>query len=422
VTVVRDTPTDLTVWRNFRVALPATWEMLQFSRKMDAGRCSFADRYRVRFEMNWRRVPGAPDDERMLSDYRARLEGQGVEDLVQVEQAGWTGLAGREDIGLVSRFGRFFAAESCLVEAVFIWPDERDAKMERTVLASVAEEPAVDGARRWRVFGMDLAVPAGVELVECRRHAARAELVFRAERGVNDYRFMRLGMVKAWLNSPVDRWLASHVPPGVRIEEAKERTVKGHSVAQLTGRAKRWFRGLRIRRPTFEARAGICPADGRLYFVSRMSSVPGSELSLPCCAGVPPRSPGEAGEIRLAQQDKEGSWIDMLAARPRRNEAVRVERRDDGSVAITVKRSPEKDLRPPLSWIVPVQREKQTRLDELGRLVWDLCDGNRTVEQVVDVFAGQHDLTFHEGRVSVTEYLKELIRRGILAVEMEEAE
>jgi len=57
-------------------------------------------------------------------------------------------------------------------------------------------------------------------------------------------------------------------------------------------------------------------------------------------------------------------------------------------------------------------------LDRLGSWVWKLCDGNRNVEQLVDDFAAAEGLSFHEARVAVTGYLKTLIQRGALAVEV----
>ena len=72
--------------------------------------------------------------------------------------------------------------------------------------------------------------------------------------------------------------------------------------------------------------------------------------------------------------------------------------------------------RPPLSWIVPFREESCSTLDPLGAEVWKLCDGQRTVEGVVDAFKDRYALSFHEARVAVTEYLKVLVQRGVLAV------
>jgi len=70
----------------------------------------------------------------------------------------------------------------------------------------------------------------------------------------------------------------------------------------------------------------------------------------------------------------------------------------------------------PLSWIVPHRSTRTVRLDRLGAGVWDLCDGENRVEDVVDAFAERYALTFHEARVAVTGYLQSLVQRGALAM------
>ena len=73
---------------------------------------------------------------------------------------------------------------------------------------------------------------------------------------------------------------------------------------------------------------------------------------------------------------------------------------------------------PPLSWIVPHRRERRVVLDRVGSQMWRQCDGERTVEAVIDAFAATHDLTFHEARVAVTTYIKSLVKRGVLVIVM----
>jgi hypothetical protein len=114
----------------------------------------------------------------------------------------------------------------------------------------------------------------------------------------------------------------------------------------------------------------------------------------------------------------EAPWTIMLRARALPNRAARVERGPGDTVSVWVEQT--RRLLPPLSWIVPFHKEQATRLDRIGTRVWSLCDGRRTVEEVVDAVAAQYRLTFHESRVAVTGYLKTLIQRGVLAVEMAE--
>ncbi len=122
----------------------------------------------------------------------------------------------------------------------------------------------------------------------------------------------------------------------------------------------------------------------------------------------------------------------MLAARPVQNIKANV-RRPEGwdlkgprrsgdeaeALEITVEMNrPWYLLFPPLSWIVRVGSTRTLGLDRLGARVWDLCDGKRTVEEIVDEFAELYDLSFHEARTSVTMYLKMLVQRGALAIVM----
>jgi len=116
-------------------------------------------------------------------------------------------------------------------------------------------------------------------------------------------------------------------------------------------------------------------------------------------------------EVRLSS----ASWRRMLEATPVVNEAAQVSP-DGPGLAVTVPLQAPPGRVKPLSWLLLARKERTVRLDALGKQVWDFCDGHRTVEAIVDAFADRHHLTFHESRVSVTEYLKRLVQRGALAV------
>ena len=111
------------------------------------------------------------------------------------------------------------------------------------------------------------------------------------------------------------------------------------------------------------------------------------------------------------------SWERMLRARPVHNAAAKADRRGDEEVRITVPRR-----RPgyvtALSWLVRPKPNRTVVLDRLGTQIWEQCDGQHSVEDVVDAFAEAHRLTFHEARTAVTGYLKHLIERGAVAIVM----
>ena len=100
-----------------------------------------------------------------------------------------------------------------------------------------------------------------------------------------------------------------------------------------------------------------------------------------------------------------------------------VEATQDGAegLSISVRTRRPRYLAPPLSWIVPLRPTRVVRLDRVGSQVWALCDGTRTVEEVVEAFAARHRLTFHEARVAVTGYLRQLVHRGALAMALADA-
>ena len=112
----------------------------------------------------------------------------------------------------------------------------------------------------------------------------------------------------------------------------------------------------------------------------------------------------------------DGSWRSMLAARPVKNEAASIVDPSAESVTIRIKRDRPWYMVPPISWAIPMRREREVILDRIGTQIWKLCDQGNTVEAVVDAFGERHALTFHEARASVTGYLKGLIQRGVLAI------
>jgi len=314
---------QLHVWRNFGIELPDEWEMLQFSRGVDTGRCAWADRYQFRLELDWRKVAGPLDFERMISDYRSKLrDDEHMSEVERTREAGWLGVRGRKGPVEQVRFARHFGEESCLVEIVLIWPESRDARLEKAILRSVRAEPEGPGGfRRWRAFGMDLLVSPGLALRDCSVEPASVRMTFADERSGwrgsrKEETFRRIGMVPEWLaradgkaesdrpdssasartgpGSPVAEWLSRSAPGEVvaRLQSLTE--VRGHLVERMRGE---WRAGILSalvgRRRRYEAAAWICPADGRLYFVSVASALPeGPEEPdlvpgrLSCCAGL----------------------------------------------------------------------------------------------------------------------------------------
>jgi hypothetical protein len=61
-------------------------------------------------------------------------------------------------------------------------------------------------------------------------------------------------------------------------------------------------------------------------------------------------------------------------------------------------------------------RRKKLQLDTLGAAVWRLIDGERSVKQVIKRFSEQHQLHRREAEVAVTQFLRELGKRGLIGL------
>ncbi len=123
----------------------------------------------------------------------------------------------------------------------------------------------------------------------------------------------------------------------------------------------------------------------------------------------------------LAHLAKPATWTKMLDLCPIPNEAARlVSEEDNGGrlYAIPIRRPGW--YRAPISWVFPMRRQRRIFLDPIGSSVFALCDGSRNVEEIIDTFADQWQLTFHEARVSITQYFRDLVERGLLAVALPE--
>jgi hypothetical protein len=105
----------------------------------------------------------------------------------------------------------------------------------------------------------------------------------------------------------------------------------------------------------------------------------------------------------------------LLDAVPMCNRAVRVERRGNALILwVPIQR--RWWMSGPLGWFLPFRGEKGIELDALGQQVWQACDGERCIEEIVEEFAAEHRVRFHEARLSVMQFLRALMQRNLVAL------
>lgn len=104
---------------------------------------------------------------------------------------------------------------------------------------------------------------------------------------------------------------------------------------------------------------------------------------------------------------------EALAALPVRNDGLTTEPTADGELMVTVPRRSDW-VGKVLALVFAVPKERKVVLDRVGAEIWGLCDGRHSVEGIITALAQKHNLNRKEAEVSLTAYLRQLGRRGLV--------
>ncbi len=110
----------------------------------------------------------------------------------------------------------------------------------------------------------------------------------------------------------------------------------------------------------------------------------------------------------------------VLQSRPVRNDVLAGERIEGGGIRLTIPRRREWWAKV-LAVIFPIPRERKLELDGAGAEVWDLCDGEHSLRQMIAIFQQRHQLTRAEAEWSLRTYLRDLGKRNLVAFAIEAA-
>jgi len=112
---------------------------------------------------------------------------------------------------------------------------------------------------------------------------------------------------------------------------------------------------------------------------------------------------------RLPKLDREQS----LQAVPILNQLIAIDYDADGNAVLNLPRKRTSAVRL-MAKVFGLAPYKRIELDELGTCVVQLCDGSRTVQDIIVAFAERFRLSRRETEVSMLTYLKTLAKRGII--------
>lgn len=105
----------------------------------------------------------------------------------------------------------------------------------------------------------------------------------------------------------------------------------------------------------------------------------------------------------------------LLRSKPVRNPYLKWEKYPSGEVVIYLKYR-RTFFTKFASVFVKVPEYKKLALDKVGSLVWELCDGEHTVNEIIDVLVSRYKLKRREAEVALIAYLQQLIKRRLIGL------
>ncbi len=109
---------------------------------------------------------------------------------------------------------------------------------------------------------------------------------------------------------------------------------------------------------------------------------------------------------------------EFLRMKPVRNPMLKWERNKQGNLSVFIPLGrPDAKIKKRdaiLSKLAPPPKEKEIQLDKVGSIVWELCDGERTMNDIVVHLQEKYKLLPSEAEVSLNAYFNELSKRGLV--------
>lgn len=116
-------------------------------------------------------------------------------------------------------------------------------------------------------------------------------------------------------------------------------------------------------------------------------------------------------KIRPPEIDRQA----VMTLRPGRNSALTWEKQEGGETILTVPQNQKAGrVTRFMARYIGAPSERRVELDEVGSYVWELCDGNHTIETIVQKTSKEYKMSRREAEVSVTMFLQMLHERNFI--------
>lgn len=119
--------------------------------------------------------------------------------------------------------------------------------------------------------------------------------------------------------------------------------------------------------------------------------------------------------IPIARKKPKIDKREALAIIPVRNPLVKWERKGE-EIILTIPLRDDKIARLIKKYMKNVPDFRQMGLDDVGSTVWELCDGVRDINGVVETISKDYKLTRREAEASVTMFMQTLAKKHLIGL------
>ena len=103
----------------------------------------------------------------------------------------------------------------------------------------------------------------------------------------------------------------------------------------------------------------------------------------------------------------------VLKAFPLRNQLITWELDDKGEASLVIPQKEKLWVRL-MSKIFMLPDKRVVVLDSIGSFVWEMCDGNHTISQIIKALQKKHKLTRKEAETSLFTFIQQLGKRNFI--------
>jgi len=439
-------------WHHIILHIPETWEVIGYKKDPAEGQLVLADRAGEALNVHWKQMKSAPVIPRLLTDLvRLGREPKTSQDEDRLEKKirdrirevhGWQvylpDVDNARPLHPPHRARAAFAARfenTTGILILLVFPPHPDTAAQEHILEILASFAPNDGAERtWAVFGLEFTLPATMELDEVVALPACQRLLFENRRG-ETVAIHRYGMLPAILagDDPATFYARVKGRRTLLRRAGQFRKDGQHEGVELTyiTRGKGGLDSLLA--GTWHGRVWLwrCDEEMRLYAIDHHAPAKHhiSDLLQRVHAPQPrlapwPEPPQRHTSRRVAPHHALPSWSEavrtgdgllelQLRSIPLRNEAGQVKPTTEGKTEIIVPLRHRWWSRL-LQHVLPLSDTKRVELDEIGAAVYALCDGEHTVEELIELHRERWKLSFFEARAMIFAFLRQLMCRNLI--------